>query len=1189
LFGKLKKYLLYFLALYAILGFFVLPLVLKPQLIDAVQTQTNAKLSCERIYFNPFIWKLSLNGVVVESLQNKKLVSFDKLAVDFEFYSLFTGAIHLKTLELINPHLYVAYQKDKTINLLSIVKEQNEQTPHQEDDNTTSTLPRIIVDKIALVDGTLHYDDYTRKEEFSFSLKRIGFSLKGIDTQNISKENAILRFHTALGDGGFFDFKSELLSLEPFVAKGRVDFEASKLYTEWRYLKENLNLEVADGKISFGANYYLNLEDLKSTKISELNLAFDKLRVKPKNKYKDVLNLEHACVKNATILPMLQDINIEELCLMDLKVKVKRNKKGQIDWLEYIKTNFPQTPTQEEQNPSTPWNVLVQNIKLEKIGVSFEDRGVAPKVNTKLNELNIYASNATLLGKEPMSYSINLRLNDKFQCHGSGKLVHNVLDLRTQLECKDFDLVHYKPYIDTLAKKELKTYNLDLQKASVDLTLHARVKSVDDAIVIFTNNTSVSLKNLKLAKRTTKEKIVAFREFKVSGIALDTEKKELVVANTSLDGFALNAKRYKDKTLNLLSLIEVKPLKKKTKSTKKTKEKPYSVNLQKVLIDRAKVEFKDEALSPSVKSTIDKITLKASDIDLKAKTWLKYKLAMRINKKGKLYSSGKIRHTPLAQKGSFELKSISLKELTPYIQEYAYVNVDDGFISMKTKTHFRKSHTRPDLVVDGSFHLSKLYAVDSRDQGALLAFSKVDLKTFTLELAPNRFYTDEVDVGNFYIDVLIDKKKKMNFAKLVKNAEQNASKEEVVSKDTNTTAQPAFPVKIVKVSITEGNVKFADLSIPIDFRTNIHNLNGTVFPVSNIAGETTIVDLSGEVDKYGSTKLSGQVNASDPKEFTNLSFNFKNLEMNSFSGYSASFAGHEIDGGKLYLDLGYKINDSQLHGENSIIIKQMKLGREIEDENVTKLPLGFVIALLEDSDGVIDIDMPVEGNLDEPDFKYGALIWRTIGGLITKAITSPFKFLGSMMGFDGDTLEYAEFEAGSDVILPTEREKLDNIAKMMIKRPKIDLAFTPAYDAEVDKQAMQLDKLIDIVVERSGIENKKDHKSAMTIDMLEDIYEDLRDDDALDKLQQKLQKEYPKEDEKYDRAYLLALSQLDASLQVVTQEELEQLAQRRVDTLVHYLTTLKEIDAKRLLRLELEKISNSEDKLVKMPLQIKVK
>ena len=249
----------------------------------------------------------------------------------------------------------------------------------------------------------------------------------------------------------------------------------------------------------------------------------------------------------------------------------------------------------------------------------------------------------------------------------------------------------------------------------------------------------------------------------------------------------------------------------------------------------------------------------------------------------------------------------------------------------------------------------------------------------------------------------------------------------------------------------------------------------------------------------------------------------------------------------------------------------------------------FVIALLEDNDGVIDIDMPIRGNVDEPDFKYGALVWKTLGNLILKAVASPFKFLGSMLGIGGEELEYAEFEPGSIVILPVEREKLDNIAKLLIKRPKMKLSMAGAYNTKLDTHALQNTKLINLVIKRSGAKNEEEKINAMNIDLLEEIYEDIQgNDDKIEKIEDALEEKY-ENDAKFERAYLQALVKECSLIQVVTLEEIHALAKQRSSALKTYLVDIKGIDISRVHELEISEAQVEEIQLIRSKLEVVVK
>ena len=1180
---KIQKITFYIVVIYGFLGFLVLPYILKSQIIKIVQNETNSKITIKDLYFNPFVFTMGVYGIELKTLDAKPLVSLKSLNVDFELYSLFNSALHIKDFTIQEPKIYLVYNKDKSINFTKIIKKSSS-AEVKKDDGKSVKLPRIILDNIAIQNGIVDYKDYTHKSEFDFSFHDIGFELKDIDSGDFSKSDAAIRFYSLLGDGGFIDLKTNVVGFEPLVLKGSLDFKASKLYTEWRYLQDSLNLEVADGKIALKGEYYINLDDLKATTINNLNLSLSSLRIKPKHGFKDVLNLDSLNLKDITIKPLLQDVNVKNITLNNLYIKAKRDSKGTVDWLEYIKNNnnsADENITSKEDKTSTPWHLKIEDVALEKIKVDFHDGAIDPAVDTNLDELDLYLQNVSLAGEQPLKYQMNLRLNDRFRCSSRGDLIHKKLFLNTHLQCNDFDITHYNPYINKAAKDLLKVYDLDLKSANVGFDLNMTLKDVDDKIVLNLSDTSLDIDNFLLAKKSTENKLFDFNNLEIKGISLDTQTKDINISSTILSSLDIKIKRLKNKTLNIENLLVPHA---KREDTHSKKEKSYRLFLKHFGLKSSLIVFDDEVFSPSVKSKIDNIELDMYNIDSAKKSWLDYAASLRLNNTGQIYAKGKLRHTPLKQKGSFLVDKISLKEITPYVQQKAFVSIDDGFLSIKGKTEYEKHKNAPDLTVNGSLKVHSLFASDSRDKTPLLSFSDIVVDPFTYEMAPNRLFMEEMAVNSFYVNAVIHKDKKMNFVSLIKQTKQT---KEVAQEDNNVDkTNNNFPVKIMKLDVTMGSAKFSDLSLPIEFHTNIHDLNGVVYAISNQKNETSFVDISGEVDEYGSTKLKGSINSSNPKAYTDLNFNFRNLELNSVSGYSASFAGYKIDSGKLYLDLGYNILNSELVGDNSIVIKNIKLGDEFKDENTTSLPLGFVIALLEDSDGIIDIDMPVDGNVDEPDFKYGALIWKTFANLIVKAVASPFKFLGSMMGIDGDKLEFIDFEYGMANILPPEKEKLDTIAKMMIKRPKISLSISARYDEESDKKELQKQKLIAMLLKKSGKKHKNNHENVMTIDLLEDVYGDLRGDDKLEQIKTKLRKKFKAEE--FKRAYLNSLVERCIDIQPFDKNELKTLAASRVNILKSYLVDKKSIDASRIIITDVAPVSKHDDKYAKTKLEIVV-
>ncbi|MDP2079096.1 MAG: DUF748 domain-containing protein, partial [Sulfuricurvum sp.] len=278
---------------------------------------------------------------------------------------------------------------------------------------------------------------------------------------------------------------------------------------------------------------------------------------------------------------------------------------------------------------------------------------------------------------------------------------------------------------------------------------------------------------------------------------------------------------------------------------------------------------------------------------------------------------------------------------------------------------------------------------------------------------------------------------------------------------------------------------------------------------------------------------------------------FDNLELKQYTPYSLQFLGYKIANGKLFLNLGYKINDGKLDAKNQVVIKQIELGEE--KAGGSPWPMRLIVALLEDGEGVIDIDLPIQGDVNSPDFKYGKIVWQVIGNLLTKAVTSPFKLLGSLMGISGDddTLSSVSFEAGEYELTPPMREQLDKLATVLAKRPKLAVKVHGTWAVKEDDRALRIKKLIHIVVGQES-KGKTDSTDAMSLEMLEKTAKKSMDLSAVKSIRSAMEKQYAQEAE-FVRHYTEALIDRLITLQVIAPPELFALANARANAVVEYL------------------------------------
>ena len=191
--------------------------------------------------------------------------------------------------------------------------------------------------------------------------------------------------------------------------------------------------------------------------------------------------------------------------------------------------------------------------------------------------------------------------------------------------------------------------------------------------------------------------------------------------------------------------------------------------------------------------------------------------------------------------------------------------------------------------------------------------------------------------------------------------------------------------------------------------------------------------------------------------------------MVSASPYSMKFAGYKIAQGKISLDLQYKVRNHQLEGNNQIVLDNLTLGERIDSPDAIKLPLELALAILKDSNGRIDLGVPVSGNMNDPQFSYGSVVWKAIGNILSKVALSPFRALGSLFGVSGDKLDAVDFDAGSDTVLPPEREKLRQVAKILASKPQLKLSVPGQYNEAADGAALRMQAVRRLVVTRAEI------------------------------------------------------------------------------------------------------------------------
>lgn len=698
-----------------------------------------------------------------------------------------------------------------------------------------------------------------------------------------------------------------------------------------------------------------------------------------------------------------------------------------------------------------------------------------------------------------------------------------------------------------------------------NLSVQTGMISSEETAVI---SASMQTDALRAIRKRDGVQIAGIEKIGIEGIEVDRMGHFAGVGKVTIIQPDLSLKRLSDNSFDVSQYLYI------SKSTSKdTSNSPWGYKIAEIEIQNGAIAMIDQVPAKDVALRLDKLDATLRNLSHNPKETNQYTLSSRVNSKGSVELKGEVVRSALHANGRLNIKGFDISLIDPYVEPSTYASLRRGDLSLGIEYDY----TPAKASVKGKVGLNDWVLNDTRDNSVLLGWEGIGVTPFIYSYPSNQLKINQLVIDGFYTNALIDKNKVLNYTTLSKqgNSESNVS--------TASSNQKPFGLEIVKLILRNSSATFSDQSLPLPFKTYIHDLEGSVLGISTAKEMRTFVKLGGGVDQYGLAKIDGSLSTKDPKKFTDIKVKFDNLELKQYTPYSLQFLGYQIDGGKLFLNLGYKIDEGALKGANQVVIKHVELGAE--KEGGSPWPLRFVVALLEDSDGVIDIDLPIEGDVNNPDFKYGKIVWQVIGNLFTKAVTSPFRLLGSLMGVDGDKIAAVDFEAGSSVLLPPQIEKLDIVSTMLSKRPKLSLNIYGGWNDEHDVYALKGVKLVQAALKRDK-SLKIDTPNAIRLELLEEMAEDTLNPKELKETKKAMRETYTEEPAfvRHFSEYLIAKL---IPLQTLEPKELELLAQRRASAINTYLLKTPGFE-KRLILKGIETVKSEKSDAVPNRLEIVV-
>ncbi|HEU4952009.1 MAG TPA: DUF748 domain-containing protein [Holophagaceae bacterium] len=758
---------------------------------------------------------------------------------------------------------------------------------------------------------------------------------------------------------------------------------------------------------------------------------------------------------NARVLPLLwRTISLKELAIVRPSVQVALDAGGRPEFADLFEG--PASPEQPE-TPSKPWTFAIGHFSLTEGRLPFVDHSTQPEFRSELGPLSLSLDGFRTTPGSSGAYSFEATTESGEKLAWSGRIGVSPLASDGTLILGNLDLAKYGPYLR-------QALDLDLRAGRGDLTAQYRFAWGPAAKVVAVDDARLGLSGLQVANPGSAEPALDLPALQASGIHADLLANRVEVGLLTATGGTATVIRAKDGSLNLARLFAAPPgVKPKPKDPS---AKPLALTLDAAAVQGLHLVWQDAVPDRPVDLDLPTVDLKLHGFTLDPKAPAQMELQAAVGQGGTLRLQGPVRLLGVTADLQAEGRGLALAPFDPYLDGPLDLRINRGTLGLKGRLRLAFEGTKRDgLRYAGDAAVDGFEAADARDREVMLRWTRLQLAGLDTATAPLALKLKRLDWTAPEGRVVIAADGTTNVARALKlspEAPPSPAAAAVTPTPPPAPGAPPLPLAIGLITLKGGRLSFIDRSLSPTAALLLDQLQGRYEKLSTDPAAVSTVDLKGLAGGLAPLTIQGRAMPFRTDQDTDVTVKIDGSDLADFDPYVRKYIGRTVQKGKLHLDAHVAIQHRGLDVLAKAKLDQFYLGDKVDSPDATHLPVKLALALLRDRQGVIDLEVPVQGSLDDPDIKYGKLVWKAIFNLVGKVAASPFTLLGNLFGGGAD-LSFLAFEPGTSQLSPQAHAKLQGLAKALAERPDLQLEVEGAADPAADGAALRrasLDRLI---------------------------------------------------------------------------------------------------------------------------------
>jgi uncharacterized protein involved in outer membrane biogenesis len=1024
-----------------VLAWLAVPWIVRDQIELRLTGALGRKTTVEKVEFDPLTLRLTLRKfLIADPAGAAPLFAVDELVADISSASLWRRAPVLDALKLVRPAVSFARNRDGRYSMQDLI-DKAMAAPE-------GPPPGFSLNNIEIDDGSIAFDDGETGSKHR--VEKLALGIPFLSSLKYQSEIRVTPHLEGAFDGSHFALGGTTTPFaENHEAAIDIDIDALPIKSYVAYLPTKPRIDVAGGtlttrlKVVFvdGKPEERKLELRGDARVDGLALA--------RRDASSLAGANRIAVALDRVDLFGRDIRVASLAVDAAAVDLKRLSDGALELAQPLFESAPvsagrregQKPPGATTTPEKPWSVTVAKTTVTQGKVALVDE--TSTFRSTLVDVAVSATNLSTKKGQKAHVALSFVSDDRIATFKGEADVEPLVPAATGT----FELTKFA--LDLLFPFYKEVLAVDVQKGSLDLAGHFAL--VSDGNVKISEGVA-TIRDLTLAYPGNRQPFWLYPNLAAGGIEFDLRDRSVKIADLESHGASMKIARERDGGISVARLMKTT----ERTGTAARDERTWTLAFGKFVVDRASIDLEDRVPEPAVKLAIRDLAFTTVSYSNARGAKSTTTVRARVGDRGRLLWSGALATNPVSFSGQLDVSGLDLVTVRPYIESHANVSLTAGALAAKGAVAVDVPESAPVKAGwKGDVVVTDFAALDKPTASDLLRWKRLALDSVDVATGPFRLSVGRVGAEDYFARAIVYSDGTLNLTRLL-----TPGKEPEPAPDAKPAPAPAapgereaLPVTIGKIELARGNVNFSDFFVRPNYSANLTDVTGTVTTMS--ADQAGDIAISAQVERTAPVEVSGRIHPFAKDLALDIRAKARDVDLPPLTPYSAKYAGYGIEKGKLTFDVHYRVENRKLAAENRLVLDQLTFNpQHIDSPTATKLPVLLAVALLKDTNGVIDIQLPIAGSLDDPKFSVGGLIIQVIINLLEKAVTAPFALLGAAFGH-GEELSTIPFAPGSAVPDAEAQKRLEALSKALADRPALKLDIGGRADSGADREALR--------------------------------------------------------------------------------------------------------------------------------------